>query len=84
MVLIVNIDFDEAQKAWRSNKIYIDNGSFVYITKKTKKKQIDTYVDKGKSNQCKYNLRSSNNSTNLTYNNDIPIHNYNLRSNNLE
>ena len=82
MVLAVNIDFDKAQTAWRSNKRYIGNGSFVYITKKPKKKTTDKYVSKRKP--CKYNLRSSNSTTSLTDNiNNIikqPIHNYNLRS----
>ena len=55
MVLAVNIDFDKAQTAWRSNKRYIGNGSFVYITKKPKKKTTDKYVSKRKP--CKYNLQ---------------------------
>ena len=31
------IDFDEASKAWRENKVYIGNGSFRY--KKNKKQR---------------------------------------------
>lgn len=27
----VNIDFDEASKAWRENKKKLDNGNFIYV-----------------------------------------------------
>ena len=33
----LDIDFDEASKAWRENKVYIGNGSFRY--KKNKKQR---------------------------------------------
>ena len=34
----VDIDFDEAEKAWRENKKYIGNGMFKYICKGITKK----------------------------------------------
>lgn len=37
----VNIDFDEASKAWKSNKRSIGNGSYKYVCAK-----------KGKNNKC--------------------------------
>ena len=78
MVLVVDIDFDMAQNAWRANKIYIGNGSFRYITlplkTDTKNKQTVT------NTKCKYNLRLHSNS-NIRSNHN---HMYNLRSGNLD
>ena len=30
----VNIDFDEASRAWKENKVYIGNGSYKYVCQK--------------------------------------------------
>ena len=32
--LEVNIDFDEASRAWKENKVYIGNGSYKYVCQK--------------------------------------------------
>ena len=33
-ILEVNIDFDEASKAWKANKKYVGNGSYKYVCAK--------------------------------------------------
>ena len=57
----VNIDFDEASKAWRSNKKSIGNGSYKYLcSKKNKINKNCIYkclpsVDYCKSHLCMIN-----------------------------
>ena len=36
----MNINFDEASNAWRKNKLYIGNGSFINVTTILKNKLI--------------------------------------------
>ena len=68
--LDVNIDFDAAEKAWRSNKISLGNGVFRYIKTKNNKstQNLHNYNlrplphrtrTKTSANHC-YNLRPRN------------------------
>ena len=67
----VNINFNEAEKAWRSNKIYRGNGVFSY--KKSKKKiSRDNRDNKNNTKLHRYKLRSQTRQE--------KGHNYNTRS----
>lgn len=67
----VNINFNEAEKAWRSNKIYRGNGVFSY--KKSKKKiSRDNRDNKNNTKLHRYKLRSQTRQEKR--------HNYNTRS----
>ena len=55
-----DIDFEEASKVWRSNKIYLGNGEFKYccqqLTKKNEKCKNRIY----KGNFCHLHFRITN------------------------
>ena len=58
----VNIDFDEASKAWQSNKKSIGNGSYKYLCcKKNIKNKNCLYKCLPSVDYCKYHLSMINN-----------------------
>ena len=48
----VNIDFDGASEAWKSNKKYIGNGSYKYITTSNKITPSNKTQAHNKSTRC--------------------------------
>ena len=57
----VNIDFDEASKAWKQNKKSIGNGSYKYIcTTKTKSNKICGRVCYQQSSYCWHHRKYQN------------------------
>lgn len=59
----VNIDFDEASRAWLSNKISTGYGTYKYVNPKPKSETQNINfekVEKEETSKPRYNLRSKN------------------------
>ena len=56
----VNIDFDGASEAWKSNKKYIGNGSYKYITTSNKIIPSNNTQVHNKNTRCKQITKSGN------------------------